>query len=363
MIYLGGQKMIKKILAMGMCLILVLSLVACSDKNKDVKVDKSATKMDTVMQLSAYGSNATKAIDAAYTKIDEIEQMASNTIATSDVSKINAAAGKDYVVVNPEVIRIIKTTLIYSKLSNGAFDITIGPLIKLWAIGTPQERIPSPAEIKEKLALVNYKDISINEKDNSVKLMKPGMSIDLGGVAKGYTADEVIKVFKKYKITTALINLGGSSIYTMGEKPDKTLWSVGIQNPRKERNEGFVGIIKMPQTALSTSGDYERFFIKDGKRYHHILDPATGYPAYAGVMSDTIVVDSSIPDCNMLADTLTKLTFVSGIDKGLKIIDNLKGISCMAETTDYKTTNYKIYKSTNWKTQLDNIDPGFKVVN
>jgi len=349
--------MIKKILAMGMCLSLILSLAACSTKN-DVKVDKSATKMDTVMQLSAYGSKATKAIDAAYTRIDEIEQMASSAISTSDVSKINAAAGKEYVVVHPEIIKIIKTSLIYSKLSKGAFDITISPLITLWGIGTPTEKIPTAAQIKEKLALVNYKNISINDADNSVKLMKPGMAIDLGGIAKGFTADEVIKIFKDYGIKTALINLGGSSIYTMGEKPDKTLWSVGIQHPRKERNEGFVGIIKMPQSALSTSGDYERFFIKDGKRYHHILDPATGYPAYAGVMSDTVIIDSSIPDCNMLADILTKLTFVSGVDKGLKIIDNLKGISCMALTTDYK-----IYKSTNWKTQLDSIDPGFKVVN
>jgi len=355
-IHLGGEQMIKKILALGLCILLIIPTVACS--KQDQKIDKEAIKMDTVMHLIAYGSKAEKAIEAAYIRVDEIEQMASSAISTSDVNKINDAAGKDYVKVNPEIVKIIKTSLIYSKLSNGSFDITVSPLIKLWGIGTPNERIPTVSEIKGKVALVNYKDISINEADNSVKLMKPGMSIDLGGIAKGFTADEVLKVFKKYKIKSGIINLGGSTIYTLGEKPDKTLWSIGIQHPRKERNGGFIGIIKMSQNALSTSGDYERFFIKDGKRYHHILNPHTGYPTEAGVMSDTIIVNSDIPDCNMIADILTKVTFVSGVEKGLKVIDSLSGISCMVITIDSK-----IYKSSKWNTQLDNISPDFEMVN
>lgn len=346
----------KKILAIAMCMFLIIPMVACA--KDDQKIDKEALKMDTVMHLIAYGSKANKAIDAAYKRVDEIEQMASSSISTSDVNKINDAAGKEYVKVHPEIIKIIKTSLEYSKLTDGYFDITVSPLIKLWGIGTPQEKIPTASEIKEKLALVNYKDISINEADSSVKLMKPGMSIDLGGVAKGFTADEVVKVFKKYKIKSAIINLGGSSIYTLGEKPDKTLWAIGIQHPRKERNTAYTGIIKMSEHALSTSGDYERFFIKDGKRYHHILNPYTGYPADAGVMSDTIIIDSSIPDCNMLADILTKVTFVSGVDKGLKIIDGISGVSCLVVTTDNK-----VYKSSKWTTELDNLDSDFQMAN
>ncbi|MBU3144187.1 FAD:protein FMN transferase [Clostridium sp. CF012] len=348
--------MIKKILALGLCMILIIPMVACT--KQDQKIDKKAIKMDTVMHLIAYGSKAEKAIEAAYTRVDEIEQMASSSISTSDVNKINNAAGKDYVKVHPEIIKIIKTSLEYSKITDGYFDITVSPLIKLWGIGTKDERVPTASEIKEKLAVVNYKDISINESNSSVKLMKPGMSIDLGGVAKGFTADEVVKVFKKYKIKSAIINLGGSSIYTLGEKPDKTLWSIGVQHPRKERNVAYTGIIKMSQNALSTSGDYERFFIKDGKRYHHILNPYTGYPADAGVMSDTIIIDSSNPDCNMLADILTKVTFVSGVDKGLKIIDSIPGVSCLVVTTDNK-----VYKSSKWKTQLENLDSDFKMAN
>jgi len=348
--------MIKKISAIGMSILLIISMVSCS--KEDEKVDKYATKMDTIMHLTAYGPNANKAIEAAFNRVDEIEKMASSSINTSDVNKINEAAGKEYVNVHPEIIKIIKTSIEYSKISNGAFDITVSPLIKLWGIGTPDERIPTDSEIKEKVALVGYNNISINDADSSVKLMKEGMAIDLGGVAKGFTADEIIKVLKEYNVNSAIINLGGSSIYTLGEKPDKTLWSIAIQNPRKEKNEGNIGIINLNQDALSTSGDYQRFFIKEGKRYHHILDPTTGYPAEAGVMSDTILVDSSIADCNMIADILTKITFVSGVDKGFKIIDSLKGISCMAVTTDFK-----IYNSSKWGTKMEDLSTEFTMVN
>jgi len=348
--------MIKKILAIGMGMLLIISMVSCS--KEDEKVDKYATKMDTIMHLTAYGPNASKAIEAAFNRVDEIEKMASSSISTSDVNKINEAAGKEYVNVHPEIIKIIKTSIEYSKISNGAFDITVSPLIKLWGIGTNDERIPMDSEIKESVALVGYNNISINDADNSVKLMKAGMAIDLGGVAKGFTADEIIKVFKKYDVNSAIINLGGSSIYTLGEKPDKTLWSIAIQNPRKEKNEGNIGIVNLSQDVLSTSGDYQRFFIHEGKRYHHILDPATGYPAEAGVMSDTVLVDSSIDDCNMIADILTKITFVSGVDKGFKIIDSLEGISCIALTTDFK-----IYKSSRWHTKIEGLSTEFTMEN
>ena len=184
------------------------------------------------------------------------------------------------------------------------------------------------------------------------------MSIDLGGIAKGFAADEVIKVFEKYGVKSALISLGGSSIYTLGQKPDGTLWSVGIKNPRNDNNQDYLGVINLSQQALSTSGMMRDFSYKMVKRYHHILNPATGYPTDNGVMSDTIVVDSNIPDCNMLADILTKTVFVSGIDKGLKIINSVPGISCWVVTTDYK-----IYKSSVGRYNLDKLNPKFTMTN
>ncbi len=348
--------MLKKMFACGIWLLIIISFTACSRKNEEF--DKQAFKMDTIMDIKAYGPKASAAIDAAYERIDEIEQMASASIETSDISKINLASGKEYVKVHPELIKMVKTAVTYSELSKGAFDITVGPLIKLWGIGTADEKLPSDAEIKEVLPLVGYKNISINESDSSIKLLKEGMSIDLGGIAKGYAADETIKILKSYGVKNAIISLGGSSVYTLGQKPDGSLWAIAVQHPRKAEEKEYTCIIRMPEQALSTSGDYERYFMKDGKRYHHILNPFTGYPADAAVMSDTIVIDSNIPDCNMLADILTKVTFVSGIEKGFKIIDTIQGVECMAVTTDNK-----IYKSSGWKHELEDISPDFTLAN
>lgn len=346
--------MIKKISIFMICILFILIFSGCS-KNQKV-ISKTALKMDTVFQLKAYGPKANEAIESAFARLDEIEQMASTTIDSSDISKINQAAGKEYVKVHPEIIKMIETAVKYSKLSNGAFDITVEPLVKLWGIGTDNERVPTDAEIKLRLLLVGYNNISINEEDNSVKLLKEGMAIDLGGIAKGFAADEVVKVYKEYDIKGGIISLGGSSIYTVGEKPDGTPWNVGIKHPRKDNDQDYVGVISLSEQALSTSGDYERYFMKDGKRYHHILNPATGYPTDNGIISVTIVVDSNIPDCNMIADVFTKTVFVSGVDNGLKFIDNMQGVSCIAITSDYK-----IHKSSSWNIRVDNLDSEFKM--
>ncbi len=147
-------------------------------------------------------------------------------------------------------------------------------------------------------------------------------------------------------------------MYTLGKKPDLSLWSIAIQHPRKDKNGNYAGVIKMSNQALSTSGDYERYFIRNDKRYHHILNPFTGYPADAGVMSDTIVISGDNPNGNMLADILTKVTFVSGIEKGLGIIDRLDGIECLAITTDNK-----IYKSSGWSLLVEDVSPDFTEMN
>lgn len=345
----------KKLLMMILFCFGIFVLSGCS-KEEQV-FEQQEFKMDTIMNLKAFGSNAENAVKEAYDRIDDIEQMASAQIATSDVSMINENAGLDYVKVHPEIILMLQTAVKYSELSEGAFDITVGPLIKLWGIGTENERIPTDAEIKEKLALVGYKNISFNEAESSVMLLKKGMSIDLGGIAKGYAADEVVRIFKEKGITSALINLGGSSMYTLGAKPDKSLWSIAIQHPRKDKNGNYAGVIKMSNQALSTSGDYERFFISDDKRYHHILNPFTGYPADAGVMSDTIVISGDNPNGNMLADILTKVTFVSGTQKGLSIIDSLEGVECLAITTDNK-----IYKSSGWTLLVEDVSTDFTIM-
>jgi len=339
------------------CISIGLNFTSCASV-KNESYQKSNIVMDTAVTLSAYGANSKEAVEESFKKLDEINEMASTNISTSDVYKINNSSGKSYVKVQPEVLKMIETSIEYSKLSNGAFDITLGPLINLWGIGTDNERLPSDKEIKDILPLVGYDQISINENDSSVMLKKEGMAIDLGGIAKGFAADEVLKIYKKYNIKNGLINLGSSSIYALGKNKDNKEWSVGIKHPRSEDSKEYMGIIKLTNESLSTSGDYERVFIKDNKRYHHIIDPKTGYPEDNGVMSDTIVIDGNTPDNGMLADILTTTVFVLGPEKGLNLVNNLSGVSCEITTSDYK-----VYTSDKFKDRIIDLNKEFKFAN
>jgi len=339
------------------CISIVLICTSCaSQKNK--YYEKSNIVMDTTVTLSAYGENSKEAVEESLKKLNEINEMASANIDTSDVYKINSASGKSYVRVNPEIYKMIETSIKYSKLSDGAWDITLGPIINLWGIGTDNERLPSDEEIKAKLPLVGYDKISINENDNSVMLQKEGMAIDLGGIAKGFAADEVLKIYKKYNIENGLINLGASSIYALGKNKDNNEWSVGLKHPRNEDPNEYMGIIKLSNESLSTSGDYERYFIKNNKRYHHIIDPKTGYPVDNGVISDTIVIDGDNLDNNMLADLLTTTVFTLGPEKGLKLVDSLPNVSCEITTSDYK-----VYTSEGFKDRIIDLNKEFTFAN
>ncbi|WML35908.1 FAD:protein FMN transferase [Clostridium sp. OS1-26] len=343
------------------CILFTVSFVSCSSFKSQANnqlYEQSNIMMDTVISLKAYGPNAKAAVDEGFKKVDELDKIASPNISTSDVSKINAEAGKEYVKVHPEIIKMIKTSIQYSKLSGGAWDITTGPIINLWGIGTDKQRLPADSEIKAKLPLVGYNNISINETDNSVMLKKQGMAIDLGGIAKGFTADEVLKIFNKYGIKKGLISLGGSSIYAIGTNEEDNLWSVGIKHPRSEDNQNYLGIVKISNQALSTSGDNERYFINNGKRYHHIMNPATGYPADTGVMSDTIIIDSNVEDKNMLADLLTTTIFILGPEKGVQFASNIPGVSCEVTATDNK-----IYTTKGFKDKITNLNKDFKFAN
>lgn len=339
------------------CISIILNCSSCASSKNQV-YRKSNIVMDTAVTLSAYGINSQKAVEESFKKLDEINRMASTTISVSDVYKINRSSGKDYVKVHPEILKMIEISIKYSKLSGGALDITLGPIINLWGIGTDEERLPSDEEIKAKLPLVGYDKISINEKDNSVKLQKQGMAIDLGGIAKGFAADEVLKIYKKYNIKNGLINLGTSSIYALGKNEDNKEWSVGIKHPRNENPKEYMGIVKLSNEGLSTSGDYERYFIKNNKRYHHIIDPKTGYPVDNGVISDVVVINGNDLDNSMLADLLTTTVFVLGEEKGLKLINNLPKASCEVITSDYK-----VYTSVGFRDRITDLNKEFKFAN
>jgi thiamine biosynthesis lipoprotein len=276
-------------------------------------------------------ADAEDVADKVFERIREIEYKMAMNYDGSEVSMLNQNAGKGAVSLSWDTIYVLSKAKEYFQLSGGAFNPCVGPLTKAWGIsfGEGKPKIPDENDIKDMLFLINCDDLSIVEKNLSAKLAKTGQSIDLGGIAKGYAADEAIKIYKQYGIESACINLGGS-IAALGSKPGGAPWRIGIQHPRGEPGK-YIGIVELVDKAIVTSGDYERYFMADDKRYHHILDPRTGYPASSGLISTTIITDLSIE-----GDALSTAVFVLGLKKGMELVESLEGVEGIFITDDKK---------------------------
>jgi thiamine biosynthesis lipoprotein len=313
---------------------------------EQISAEKEFYSLGTIIQLKAYGNKAEIAINEAMERVIDIDDKMSVFKNYSELSKINESAGKFYEKVSSDTYFVINKAVEYSKLSQGTFDSTIRPIVVLWNIGKENFRIPDRSEIESNLKLVNYKDICLDEKNVSIKLKKENQKLDVGGIAKGYAADEVKRVFQKYSIKSALIDLGGN-IVAVGSKVDGTKWNIGIQNPLNERGE-YVGILSVTNKSVVTSGNYERYSIKDGKMFHHIIDARTGYPSESGVISTTIISDYSID-----GDGLSTGVYIMGLKKGIELIESINGIDAIFITEDrkvYTTSGIKDkFKITNIK--------------
>ncbi|WP_061309639.1 FAD:protein FMN transferase [Clostridium botulinum] len=341
---------IKYVTILLLCICLPLVFVGCNSKSKE-PVSRETYLMGTIINIKAYGKNADKAVQASVDKISDIENKMSLNISTSEVNKINKNAGIAPVKVSKNTFDVVKASLIYSEKSKGSFDITVEPLVSLWGIGTDKARIPSKDEISNALKLINYKDVIINEKESTVMLKRKGQAIDLGAIAKGYSADELKKVLLNYNVSSAFLSLGGN-VYVLGNKPDKTSWKIGVQNPLEPRGD-YLGIVSVSDKSVVTSGNYERFFERNGKRYHHIFDTKTGYPAEKGLISVSIISDKSID-----GDALSTSVYTLGLNEGKKLIESLKGVEAIFVTNDkkvYVTSGLKdIFKLTNTDFKLQN---------
>lgn len=321
--------MAKKIyIAVLLIVVVMITFTACQNKRENGTQPKDATTflMGTVVQMRVYGSNAQEIIDNSFARLREIENEMSTNIVSSEISRINTHPGED-IKVNADTYRVIKKAVEYANLTNGKFNPAIGPLVKLWGIGTENARVPAEDEIKEALKLVNYQWIDLDDEQMTVMLEKQGMSLDLGAIAKGYAADEVRRIVKDSRVVSAYVNLGGN-VLVIGEKPDGTPWKVGIQDPRHNRGNVMASIDVRDKT-LVTSGNYERYFEKDGVIYHHILDPDTGYPADSGLLSCTIITTDSFD-----ADALSTSIFILGPAKGLELLEEIDGVEAMLITKD-----------------------------
>jgi len=236
----------------------------------------------------------------------------------SGVLAINRQAGIAPVRIRADLLDVLETALRYADLSGGAFDPTIGPLVKLWGIGTETEHLPTDDEIAAALELVNFRDLEINRNAGTAFLRRKGMEIDLGAIAKGYAADEAARIAREGRARRGIIDLGGN-IFALGWRNERgsVPWRIGVQNPFSDRGES-LGVITVHNTSVVTSGVYERFFEVGGRRYHHILSTANGYPADNGLLSVTIVTERS-----MTADALSTGVFALGFERGKLLIDSL----------------------------------------
>ena len=271
--------------------------------------------LGTVCSVTLFDQARDNVYNDIFTRIREIENLMSVHIPSSDVSRINAAAGIMPVSVHKDTFKVIERAVYFAGLSGGAFDPSVGPLVSIWGIGGDNPRVPPQEEIDKALPLVNWRFIEMDAQTNSVFLTQYGMALDLGGIAKGYAADEAARIAREAGIKRANIDLGGN-IIMIGERTDRTPWRVGIQTPGKNRGS-VIGVLQITEKTVVTSGVYERFFEEDGVRYHHLFSPFHGYPADNGLLSVTVITDIS-----MDADALSTAVFVLGYEKGIALLES-----------------------------------------
>ncbi len=252
---------------------------------------------------------AEHAVEAAFQEVDRVDFLMSNYRSDSEVSRISRNAGKKEILVSPETLEVIERALFFSRLSGGAFDITIGPVFRLWNFR--ERKTPDEALLRENLKRLGYRKVRVDSAHSSVFLDEPGMEIDLGAIAKGYAVDRACQALGKKGVENFLVNAGGD-LKAHGEKEPGVPWVVGIQHPRLPSE--FIAKLRPRNAAVATSGDYEKFFVKEGERYHHILNPVTGKPARQ-CQSVTVMAPSA-----MDADALATAVFVLGPAKGLSLL-------------------------------------------
>jgi len=306
------------LLAAGLVLTAVV-VVGVAFRASDARlVERDEFLMGTLIQAKAFGRLAPRALEEVFARLREVEARMTINAPGSELGAVSDNAGKSPVKVSPDTFLVIEKAVHYAALTGGRFDPTIAPLVSLWHIGFPDARVPGSAEITSALERVSYRNVLLDPAKSTVYLTEKGMGLDLGAIAKGFAADEAISIFKKHRLTSALISLGGN-VSSLGAKADGKPWRVGIQDPLDTKG-AYMATLETTGDTLVTSGAYERFLEVDGKRYHHILDPDTGYPAESDLLSATIVAGASID-----ADALSTSAFILGRDKALRLVEDLPG--------------------------------------
>jgi thiamine biosynthesis lipoprotein len=260
-----------------------------------VKLEHNVYAMGTEYTMDLYGENATileGAAEQASEEVKRIDQLLSNYLPDSELSKVNREAYQHPVPVSHELFDLLSECLDYSRKSEGSFDITVGPLMKVWGFYKGSGHLPHRAEIRTALEQIGYANVELDPVHSTVRFRKQQMSLDPGGVGKGYAVDKMVAVLRANGITCALVSGGGSSIYGIGAPPDDPRgWYIRIRDPKDEKKTAAEVYLK--NNSVSTSGNYEKFFFAEGKLYSHIMDPRTGYPS-EGVLSVSVIAPKTL---------------------------------------------------------------------
>lgn len=288
-------------------LVLAMILPGCSASLEEKKTEREIFAMDTIMKLTFYGENGEQAMPVAISEIQKMEKMFSVTNNKSEISKINEAKGEK-VTVSKETYDLLSACIQFGKDTEGLFDISIYPLVKLWGFTTEKYRVPDKTERDAVIQKIDYKKIELLP--NYQVRIPSGMAIDLGAAAKGYLSQKIIDICKAKKVTSCILSLGGN-VQTIGVKPDHSEYTVGITDPSD--GSSIYGTLHAKDKAVITSGIYQRNFKKDGKLYHHIMDKRTGMPAENNLASVTVIANNGA-----MADAYATALSVMGEKKAIE---------------------------------------------
>lgn len=314
------QKLFLKVIILKKIALLltVIPLFICGCAETTPPQSRDIFAMDTYMNIKAYGDNADAALNTAEAEIYRLESLFSVTNENSDVFRLNNSNGK-YAAVSNDVKKLLEFSVEMGRDTNGALDITIYPLLHEWGFTADEYKIPSKKQIDKLLEKVDYSSIDID--GNNITL-PDGVEVDFGAVAKGYTSDRIVEILKENDVNSAIINLGGN-IHALGKKPEGSMWNVAVTDPLSP--DETLGIIRIADKAVVTSGNYERYFIgEDGRKYCHIIDPATGFPAENGFVSVTVTGESGA-----VCDALSTAFFVMGREKTVEFLKNQNSVSAI----------------------------------
>lgn len=311
--------------AVGLAWLLSMSLFGCTwvpAAAGSVVKKRTQVHMGTLVSITAVGADeeaAHRAINAGFQEIRRLEQMLSTWIVSSELSQVNRSAGIVPVIVSPETLTVVRRSLQVAEMTDGGFNIAVGPAVEAWNISA-EARLPTGAELEAVKPLIDLQAVHADMWERTVYLEKSGMRIDVGGIGKGYAADQAAEAMKRAGATAGVVALSGD-IKTFGRLPGGAPFPVGIRHPR--RDGAVLAEIDLQDEAISTAGDYERFFERNGIRYHHILDPKSLQPA-RGCQSVTVIAKEGI-----WADGLDTGIFVMGPERGMELVEHLDDVEAI----------------------------------